>query len=464
MWVLFALPTASDEVGGGPSSWQCVEENDYFVLQVRQKGAPSSSYYSSLSHRSSRRLGDGLVRVATLFSSSRSKGSTLVDPLQGGPIEYRIVLKASLADRGGRGDQPAKDDGQPPADEEREEAEKKKNKKLLDVADADMEAGHGPVVEEAAVVEERREGWEARVVAEGREVKEAREEWRWLEANVVVACSFFNRKSAVEERELFHFLMLKFTALAEEAQQHRNKERALALRRHRDIGLASLFDARRRRSSSSSSSSTTSTSALPAKHSSGSLRRSRNQASSSADFLQPIASTSSSSVSLGLANRGRTAAASAFSRSHSADTPSTAGSSSSSRSGPLDAIMGSLGDGGGGSSSLARSDSVDRMEVDAGLAAAATAKAEGEDEDEDEEALLQRVGRDYEEQDKALQAAWRKAFPKLASLNEKAIACTAPPSLSCGLYFLFFIFFWVSSTSRTDGFFFTTQNKTHTAL
>src|SRR3989344_5953048 len=151
MWVLFALPTtASDEDGGGPSSWQCVEENDYFVLQVRQKGAPSSSH-SSLSHRSSRRLGDGLVRVATLFSSSRSKGSTLVDPSQGGPIEYRIVLKASLADCGS-GDQP---DGQPaPADEEREEAEKKKNsssssssssskKKLLEVADdADvMEAG-----------------------------------------------------------------------------------------------------------------------------------------------------------------------------------------------------------------------------------------------------------------------------------------------------------------------------------
>jgi hypothetical protein len=293
-------------------------------------------------------------------------------------------------------------------------------------------------------------------------VKEAREEWRWLEANVVVACSFFNRKSAVEERELFHFLMLKFTALAEEAQQHRNKERALALRRHRDIGLASLFDARRRRSSSSSSSSTTSTSALPAKHSSGSLRRSRNQASSSADFLQPIASTSSSSVSLGLANRGRTAAASAFSRSHSADTPSTAGSSSSSRSGPLDAIMGSLGDG-GGSSSLARSDSVDRMEVDAGLAAAATtAKAEGEDEDEDEEALLQRVGRDYEEQDKALQAAWRKAFPKLASLNEKAIACTAPP---CGLfYFILFYLVFPRPTSRTDGFFFLQHKTKHTLL
>jgi hypothetical protein len=62
------------------------------------------------------------------------------------------------------------------------------------------------------------------------------------------------------------------------------------------------------------------------------------------------------------------------------------------------------------------------------------AKAEGndgdDDDDDDDEALVQRVGRDYDEQDKVLQAAWRKAFPKLASVNEKAITCTASSSRS----------------------------------
>eukprot|EP01087_Luapelamoeba_hula_P012829 TRINITY_DN3623_c0_g1_i1.p1 TRINITY_DN3623_c0_g1~~TRINITY_DN3623_c0_g1_i1.p1 ORF type:complete len:1456 (+),score=244.72 TRINITY_DN3623_c0_g1_i1:196-4563(+) len=60
---------------------------------------------------------------------------------------------------------------------------------------------------------------DAHLVTEASSWQETMAKWEWLKANVLVICSFFDRSSPKEERELWNFLILKLKNLADEAKE-----------------------------------------------------------------------------------------------------------------------------------------------------------------------------------------------------------------------------------------------------
>ncbi len=82
------------------------------------------------------------------------------------------------------------------------------------------------------------------VVATSNDIKLIKEEWNWITENVLLACSFFNNKDTTELKEMYQFLMVKFTTLAEENTKKYEKEREREREREREIEIVSHVDHR----------------------------------------------------------------------------------------------------------------------------------------------------------------------------------------------------------------------------
>ncbi len=59
------------------------------------------------------------------------------------------------------------------------------------------------------------------VIAVSKELKTIKEHWNWLKNDMATACSFFSRQNEKEESELWDFLVMKFTTLAQQESRKR---------------------------------------------------------------------------------------------------------------------------------------------------------------------------------------------------------------------------------------------------
>lgn len=203
MWVLFAPDAGTDPL------WQTLEENEFFELQA-YKPATSSKNETSL------------LSMLTALPSSLLATSRAPSLIGGGTEEnfpYRILLKT-----------------QPPygqrhaAKQQSKEAKDSGSVELSSVADSSHGGSRAP----------------AQVIALAKDLRVIKEHWNWLVNDMSTACSFFTRESEKEENELWDFLLMKFTSMAQQEakkrEMQREREREKAMERERQLEIATFVD------------------------------------------------------------------------------------------------------------------------------------------------------------------------------------------------------------------------------
>ncbi|KAL6078078.1 GTPase activating protein (GAP) [Balamuthia mandrillaris] len=208
MWV-FLRVSASEQPGSG-FQWSMLKENPFFRLEQHKQGEAERSAANNNKPEAASPLHLFRFRIL-LRQDSRHKQLPPQQPHSQPPPQRKVMSKLFRLSSSHHQNE-----------NEKEREAKQQTKKRQN--------------EPSQPQQQQKQQEHVLVVAQAKGLEAIEQHWKWLESNLVVACSFFNRSVAVEENELWSFLELKLQTMAlgssassieeeEERDQQQKKEK-----------------------------------------------------------------------------------------------------------------------------------------------------------------------------------------------------------------------------------------------